>query len=170
MSALITELEVATANTNVRSGQIKNNSWLVDSGGGMFMSPDVTDALPGSLRILRGCSAKIGSGELCPATQIGKLQLWGRCAVTGRLVPFPIVDLWIVPKLQFKIASVGIFEDAGVGFRTDDTVFRYRSYLHIRRSGIKIKVQKRKNIYILEAANPRNTAAPNSYLNLAAMP
>ena len=44
MSALITELEVATANTNVRSGQIKNNSWLVDSGGGMFMSPDVTDA------------------------------------------------------------------------------------------------------------------------------
>ena len=169
MSALITELEVATANTNVRSGQIKNNSWLVDSGGGMFMSPDVTDALPGSLRILRGCSAKIGSGELCPATQIGKLQLWGRCAVTGRLVPFPIVDLWIVPKLQFKIASVGIFEDVGVGFRTDDTVFRYRSYLHIRRSGIKIKVQKRKNIYILEAANPRNKAAPNSYLSLAAM-
>ena len=133
------------------------------------MSPDVTDALPGSLRVLRGCSAKIGSGELCPATQIGKLQLWGRCAVTGKLVPFPIVDLWIVPKLQFKIASVGIFEDVGVGFRTDDTVFRYRSYLHIRRSGIKIKVQKRKNIYILDAANPRNKAAPNSYLNLAAM-
>ena len=62
--------------------------------------------------------------------------------------------------MQFKIASVGIFEDVGVGFRTDDTVFRYRSYLHIRRSGIKIKVQKRKNIYILDAANPRNKAAP----------
>ena len=35
--------------------------------------------------------------------------------------------------------------------------------------GVVIKVQKRKNIYILEAANPSNKAASNSYLNLAAM-
>ena len=35
VTALKTELEVATADTNVRSGQIKKNSWLVDSGGGM---------------------------------------------------------------------------------------------------------------------------------------
>ena len=133
------------------------------------MTPSSEDAVPGSLCRITGCSAKIGSGELCPATLSGKLQLYGRCAVTGKIYPFPLVDVWIVPKLQFKIASVGIFEDANVGFVTNDTSFRERCYLHIRNIGIKIKVQKRKNIYILDAV-PRSQTAKLSHLNRAAMP
>ena len=156
VTALKTELEVATADTNVRSGQIKKNSWLVDSGGGMNMSPHADVAVPGSLREITGCSAKIGSGELCPASFIGKLRLYGRCAVSGKVYPFPLVDIWIVPKLAFNILSVGCYEDAGVGFRTRDFESRYPAYLQLN-SGIKIQVKKRKNIYVLDAA-----PAPNS--------
>ena len=158
VTALESEFEVATADTNVRSGQIKNNSWLVDSGGGMNMSPHADVAVPGSLRKITGCSAKIGSGELCPASFIGKLRLYGRCAVSGKVYPFPLVDIWIVPKLAFNIFSVGCYEDAGVGFRTRDSEFRYPAYLQLN-SGIKIQVKKRKNIYVLDAAK-----APNSHI------
>ena len=134
----------------------------------MFMSPNADDAVPGSLRKIRGCSAKIGSGELCPATHSGKLRLCGRCAVTGKIFPFPLVDLWIVPQLQFRIASVGVFEDVDVGFVTNDVEFRQRCYLHIRKVGIKIKVRKQRNIYILEAASKKQIAQ-TPYLSLAVM-
>ena len=151
--ALKREIEVATAKVNSRSGQITASSWLVDSGGGMCMTPDAADAVPGSLRQLRNCSAKIGSGDLCPATHSAKLQLHGRCAVTGKVTPFPQLDLWIVPGLAFKICSVGCLEDAGVQFITADDTFKCRSYLLIKHSGVKIQVKKKKNIYIFERAN-----------------
>ena len=150
-SCLQNPLVLAAARKYVQCGISRPRHWLADSCCGIDMTWDESDFIPGTLKPFTGGSAKIGSGDLCPATHKGQLRsLYARAHGTGKLVKIPDRPLaWLVPSIVFKILSTGHLEDVGVQMTTGGPDRACPNYLQFNARGTKIKLKKHNSIYVL---------------------
>ena len=150
MYAFTTEEKFVSAQNYMKSSNSRTTHWLADSCCGIHMTWDSNDFIPGTLEVFNGGSAKIGSGDLCPATHRGKLKpLYGREFGTGKLYPLPDFGYsWLIPSIAYKILSTGRLEDYGVQMTTGSPDSSCPSYLLIHEDNIKYKLKKQNHIYV----------------------